>query len=212
MKKILNINIIQCKKWDDYRHIKLNETNTIDTKKPQLIFNIDEKGESIVDSLHNQAAFDTLKDFKSEKCYYDLSKYYIKAIEYMPEIFGINNKYCLPVFLKNDDVDACNWSICYNHLFTEAKRNVVKDNNSTYYKLGDTIDDFWYKDYVDNTQQRTQEEKAFPKNARLTAKNFVKYIGFYDEVIRNDVYVALHNTTTMVIYKYLHNNENINLD
>lgn len=212
MKKILNINVINCNKWKDYRHIELTEATKIDTKRPQLIFKVDEKGETIVDSLHNKIAFDTLKDFKSEKCYYALSKYYIKAIKYMPEVFGINNKYCLPAFLENDDVDACNWSICYNHLFTESKRNVVKDNSDTYYKLGDTIDDFWYKDYVDDTQKRTQEEKAFPKNARLTAENFVKYIGFYDELIRNDVYVALHNTTTMIIYKYLHNDKNINLD
>lgn len=212
MKKILNINIIPCTKWKNYRHIELKEANKVNNETPQLIFTIDEKGESIVDSLHNKIAFDTLKDFKSEKCYYTLSKYYIKAIEYMPEVFGINNKYCLPEFLKNDDVDACNWSICYNHLFTESKRSVIENNFNTYYKLGDTIDDFWYKDYVDNTQQRTQEEKAFPKNARLTAENFVKYIGFYDNLIKNNIYVALHNTTTMVLYKYLHKDKKINLD
>lgn len=206
MKKILNINEIPCNKWENYRHIELKETHKVNAKKPQLIFNIDEKGESIVDSLHSKVAFDILKDFKSEKCYYTLSKYYIKALEYMPEVFGINNQYCIPEFLENSDVDACNWSICYNHLFTESKRNVIQDNSGTYYKLGDTIDDFWYKDYVDDTQQRTQEEKAFPKNARLTAEKFVKYIGFYDDLIKNNVYVALHNTTTMVLYKYLHKN------
>lgn len=208
MKKILDINIIQCKKWDNYRHIELNETNTIDTKKPQLIFNINKKGESIVDSLHNKVAFDTLKDFKSEKCYYNLSKYYIKAIEYIPEIFGINNTYCIPEFLETDDIEACNWSICYNHLFTESKRNVVKDNWHTYYKLGERVDDYWYKDYVDNVQQRVQEEKAFPDNALLTAENFVKYIGFYDTLTKSNLYVPLHNTTTMVLYKYLHKNKN----
>lgn len=212
MKKILNIAVINCNKCKNYRHIELKEVNKVDTKKPQLIFNIDEKGESIVDSLHNQVAFNTLKDFKTEKCYYNMSKYYIKAVEYMPEIFGINNQFCIPEFIENDDVDACNWSVCYNHLFTESKRSIIKDNFHTYYKLGDTIDDFWYKDYVDDTQQRTQEEKAFPKNARLTAKNFAKYIGFYDDLIKNDVYVALHNTTTMVIYKYLHKNKNIDID
>lgn len=212
MKKILNINVINCKKWEDYRHIELMEATKIDTKRPQLIFKVDEKGESIVDSLHNRIAYDTLKGFKSEKCYYTLSKYYIKAIEYMPEVFGIDNPFCIPEFLENDDVDACNWSICYNHLFTETKRNVIKDNYDTYYNLGDTIDDFWYKEYVDDTQQRTQEEKAFPKNARLTAKNFAKYIGFYDDLIKNDVYVALHNTTTLLLYKYLHKNKNIDID
>lgn len=212
MKKILDINIIQCKKWDNYRHIELNEVNTIDTKKHQLIFNIDEKGESIVDSLHNKVAFDTLKDFKSEKCLYTLSKYYIKAIEYMPEVFGINNDYCMPVFLETDDVDACNWSICYNHLFTESKRKIIKDKWHTYYKLGDRVDDYWYKDHVDNVQQRVQEEKAFPDNALLTAENFVKYIGFYDKLTKSNLYVPLHNTTAMVLYKYLHPNKNIDID
>ena len=202
MKKILNIDVKPFRNWDEYRYIELKETNKIDSKKPQLIFNINEKGETIVDSLHNKLAFDNLKDFKSDKFYTIESKYYVKAYQYAPEIFGVNNQYCLPEFLINGDEEACTWSICYNHLFAKEKRNIIKDNHHEYYKLGEGVDDIWLKYQVDDVQKQTQKEKAFPKNALVSAYSLAKYIGFCNNYSSFSVYDPFLYTVSGILYEY----------
>lgn len=209
MKKILNINVLPVRNFDEYRIIELDEANKIDDKKPQLIFNINETGESIVDSLHNKVAYNVLKDFKSEKFYTIESKYYVKAYQYVPEIFGVNNKFCLPEFLINGDIKACEWSICYNHLFTKEKRKIIKDAHYTYYKLGNNVDDVWLKYQVDDVQKSIQKTKKYSEDSLVGPYDLSKYIGFCNPYSSFSVYEPFQFTIENVVDEYLQNHESL---